>query len=451
MVANPDTIVAMATPAGRGGIGIVRLSGGLALEIVSRIAGGELWPRYAHYRKFRDGGGNTIDEGVVIHFPAPGSYTGEQVAEMHAHGNRLVLARLIARAVELGARPARPGEFTERAFHNGRIDLVQAEAIADLIESASEQAARSAVRSLEGDFSRRVNRLLDTVIEVRAGVEGALDFPDEDADFLAGGGPAEKISACRAELAGVLSVARQGTILNEGIIAVIAGRPNVGKSTLLNALAGREAAIVTASPGTTRDLIEQDIAIDGIPVRVVDTAGLRSAGDEAEQEGIRRALAAATTADILFMVNEYGEPIQAEAQRLMEDTLPVRPVLLLQNKIDLHRAAAGVVRKSRNLVEINISAKYGTGVEVVQEELKDILGMKHLSENVFIARRRHLEALARADLSLVDAAAAATERRGLELVAEHLRHAQHALGEITGVYAADDLLGEIFSRFCLGK
>ena len=295
MVANPATIVAMATPAGRGGIGIVRLSGGLALEIVSRIAGGELWPRYAHYRKFRDGGGNTIDEGVVIHFPAPGSYTGEQVVEMHAHGNRLVLARLIARAVELGARPARPGEFTERAFHNGRIDLVQAEAIADLIESASEQAARSAVRSLEGDFSRRVNRLLDTVIDVRAGVEGALDLPDEDADFLAGGGPAEKISACRAELAGILSVARQGTILNEGIIAVIAGRPNVGKSTLLNALAGREAAIVTASPGTTRDLIEQDIAIDGIPVRVVDTAGLRSAGDEAEQEGIRRALAAAVT------------------------------------------------------------------------------------------------------------------------------------------------------------
>lgn len=451
MVENPDTIVAIATPPGRGGVGVIRLSGMAAPVIAHKMVRKELWPRYAHFCKFLDRDGATIDEGLVIHFPAPGSYTGEDVVEFHAHGSRAILDMLLQRAVELGARLARPGEFTERAFHNNKIDLVQAEAIADLIESVSSQAARSAVRSLEGGFSRRINNLLDMIIDLRAQVEGALDFPEEDAGIPGGEGLAGRLNACRSELEKIFAVAKQGALLNEGIIAVIAGRPNVGKSTLLNVLAGREAAIVTAVPGTTRDLIEQDIVVGGIPLHVIDTAGLRTPGDEVEREGIRRALSAAETADILIMVNEYGQPLSAEERRLVDEALPIRHVLLAHNKIDLYQAPPGLAGRDQNPVEINLSAKTGAGVETLTGQLLDILGMKNINEDVFIARRRHLDALERTGLSLRAATDSLVRHEGMELLAEHLRFAQHALGEITGVYAADDLLGEIFSRFCLGK
>ncbi|MGH8119548.1 MAG: tRNA uridine-5-carboxymethylaminomethyl(34) synthesis GTPase MnmE, partial [Gammaproteobacteria bacterium] len=447
MVENTDTIVAIATPPGRGGIGVIRLSGAAALEISHKMVRKELWPRYAHFCKFLDRDSATIDEGLAIHFPAPGSYTGEDVVEFHAHGSRAVLDMLIRRAVELGARLARPGEFTERAFHNNRIDLVQAEAIADLIDSVSDQTARSAIRSLEGEFSRRINGLLDTFISLRVQIEGALDFPEEDAGIPAANGAAAMLDACRAELEKIFSVARQGSILNEGIIAVITGRPNVGKSTLLNMLAGREAAIVTAVPGTTRDLIEQDIVIGGVPLHIVDTAGLRTTGDVVEKEGIRRALSAAEAADILILINEYGQPLSTEERRLVDEALPLRTVILAHNKIDLHHIRPGLAIREQNFVEINLSAKTGAGVEILTDQLMEILGMQNINEDVFIARRRHLDALDRTGRSLQAAQDALAGNEGMELVAEHLRIAQHALGEITGVYAADDLLGEIFSRF----
>ena len=451
MVENLDTIVAIATPPGRGGIGVIRLSGTAALGVAHKIVKRELWPRYAHFCKFLDQEGATIDTGLAIHFPAPGSYTGEDVVEFHAHGSRPALAMLVHRAIELGARLARPGEFTERAFHNNRIDLIQAEAVADLIDSVSDQAARSAGRSLAGEFSRRINSVLGRIISLRTQVEGALDFPEEDVDFLVGERLVKELNLCRSELESIFSVARQGAILNEGIIAVIVGRPNAGKSTLLNVLAGREAAIVTATPGTTRDLIEQDIVLDGIPLHIIDTAGLRTTRNEAEKEGIRRAMSAAETADILIVINEYRQSLSAEEHRLVNEALPDRHVILLHNKIDLYQAEPGLENSGRNLVEINLSAKTGAGIEILTVQLKEFLGMKNIDEDVFIARRRHIDALERTRRSLYAAGDACAGKPVMELLAEHLRIAQHALGEVTGMYAADDLLGEIFSRFCLGK
>jgi tRNA modification GTPase len=451
MVKNHDTIVAIATPAGRGGIGVIRLSGPAAPKIAHKIVKRELRPRYAHFCKFLDKDGVAIDEGIAICFPAPGSYTGEDVVEFQAHGSRAVLDILVQRAVELGARPARPGEFTERAFHNNRIDLIQAEAVADLIDSASSHAARSAVRSLEGEFSRRINNLLDKIIDLRVKVEGSLDFPEEDANFAGGGDVAEKLDSCRAERDSIFSAARQGAVLNEGVNAVIVGRPNVGKSTLLNMLAGKDAAIVNAAPGTTRDLIELDITIDGIPLRIIDTAGLRTTREPVEEEGIRRAKAAADTADILILINECGQPLGAEEQQLLQETADGKQVIILHNKIDLCQVEPKVERGGNSMAEIYLSAKTGAGLELLKDQLKKLFGMQNLREDVFIARRRHLEALGRAGQSLHEAMDAYVGKQGMELLAEHLRNAQHALGEITGVYVADDLLGEIFSRFCLGK
>lgn len=451
MVVTSDTIVAIATPPGRGGIGIIRLSGKDAVRLSRSIVNRQLRPRYAHFCKFLDRDGTAIDSGIAIYFPAPGSYTGEDIVEFHAHGSKAALDMLAQRAVELGARQARPGEFTERAFHNDRIDLIQAEAVADLIDSVSSHAARSAVRSLEGEFSRRINALLEKIINLRILIEGALDFPEEDADFLAGINLAEHLGSCQAELDSIFSAARQGAVLNEGVAVVIAGRPNVGKSTLLNRLAGRDAAIVTEEPGTTRDLIEQVVTIDGIPLRITDTAGLRTTSNRAEKEGIRRALAAADMADVLILINEYGQAPGKNEQKLMEKSGSGRSVIRVHNKIDLFHAQPELKRGENNSAEIFMSAKTGAGMELLMDLLKELLGMKNLREDVFIARRRHLDALERTRLSIVDAAGAYTGKHGMELIAEHLRRAQRALGEITGVYASDELLGEIFSRFCLGK
>ena len=446
-----DTIVAIATPPGRGGIGIVRLSGPAAPGIAHKVVGRELQPRHAHFCRFLDGDGATIDEGIAIFFPAPGSYTGEDVIEFHAHGSRAVLDMLVQRAVELGARLARPGEFTERAFHNNRIDLIQAEAVADLIDSVSTQAARSAVRSLEGEFSRRINTLLDRVIDLRVQVEGSLDFPEEDAGIAYGHDAAEILDACRMELDDIFSSARQGMVLNEGAAIVITGRPNVGKSTLLNVLAGREAAIVNAAPGTTRDLIELDITLDGIPLHMVDTAGLRPTNDPVEAEGIRRAKTAIDTADIVILITEYGQPLGAEEKLFLQEVAAGKEVIIVHNKIDLRQCEPKVEHGENSIVEIYLSARTGAGLELLTAQLKGVLGMKNLREDVFIARQRHLEALERAGQSLRKAENICAGKHGAELLAEHLRNMQHALGEITGVYAADDLLGEIFSRFCLGK
>jgi tRNA modification GTPase len=451
MVETHDTIVAIATPPGRGGIGVIRLSGPAALEIARKIVTRQLQPRYAHFCRFLDKDGAAIDEGIAICFPAPGSYTGEDLVEFQAHGSRAVLDMLVQRAVELGARPARPGEFTERAFLNNRIDLIQAEAVADLIDSVSSQAARSAVRSLEGEFSRRIDNLLERIIDLRVQVEGSLDFPEEEAGLAAGVDVVEKLESCRTELDSIFSTARQGVVLNEGASAVIAGRPNVGKSTLLNKLAGKEAAIVNAVPGTTRDLIELDITIDGIPLRIVDTAGLRTTRNPVEKEGIRRAKTAAAAADILILIKEYGQPLGAEEQQFLQETAAGKQVIILHNKIDLCQVEPKVGGGGHAPVEIFLSARTGAGIDLLTDQLKRLLGMNNLREDVFMARRRHLEALECARQSIQEAMNAYTGKHGMELLAEHLRNAQHALGEITGVYAADDLLGEIFSRFCLGK
>ena len=451
MVETHDTIVAIATPPGRGGIGVIRLSGPAAPEIAFKIVTKQLQPRHAHFCRFLDKDGAALDEGIALYFPAPGSYTGEDVVEFHAHGSRAALDLLVQRAVGLGARLARPGEFTERAFLNNRIDLIQAEAVADLINSVSGHAARSAVRSLEGEFSRRINNLLDRIVDLRVQVEGSLDFSEEDAGFTVGVDVCEKLESCRTELDGIFFRARQGVVLNEGALAVIVGRPNVGKSTLLNALAGREAAIVNAVPGTTRDLLELDITIDGAPLRIVDTAGLRMTRNPVEKEGIRRAKRAAEASDILILINEYGQPPGAEEQKFLQETSAGKQVIILHNKIDLSRVEAKVERGEHGMVEIFLSARTGAGVELLMDQLKDLLGMNNLREDAFTARGRHLEALERARQAIHEAMDAYTGKHGVELLAEHLRNAQHALGEITGVYAADDLLGEIFSRFCLGK
>jgi len=451
IVTTDDTIVAIATPPGRGGIGVIRLSGPAAPGIARKIVNSELRPRYAHFRRFLDKDGAVLEEGIAICFPAPGSYTGEDVVEFHAHGSRAALDLLVQRTVELGARQARPGEFTERAFHNNRIDLIQAEAVADLIDSVSSQAARSAIRSLEGEFSRRINNLLDKIIDLRIQVEGSLDFPEEDAGFATGADVAEKLDSCRKELDCILATARQGAILKEGVNVVIAGRPNVGKSTLLNVLAGRDAAIVSATPGTTRDLIELDITLDGIPLHIVDTAGLRTTRDTVEEEGIRRAKTAADRADILILIIECGQPLGMEEKRFLQEVAAGKQVMILHNKIDLCRVEPKVERGGNSPVEIFLSARTGAGLGLLTAQLKELLGMKNLREDVFIARRRHLEALTRAGQSIHQAMNVCAGKQGMELLAEHLRNAQHALGEITGVYAADDLLGEIFSRFCLGK
>jgi tRNA modification GTPase len=451
MVEIHDTIVAIATPPGRGGIGVIRMSGPAAPQIAFRITTIQLQPRHAHFRRFVAGDGTVIDEGIALYFPGPGSYTGEDVVEFHAHGSGAALDMLLQRAVEQGARLARPGEFTERAFLNNKIDLIQAEAVADLINSVSGHAARSAIRSLEGEFSRRINSLLDRIVDLRVQVEGSLDFPEEDAGLAADINVIEKLEPCRTELDDIFLRARQGVVLNEGAVGVIVGRPNVGKSTLLNVLAGKEAAIVNAEPGTTRDLIEVNITIDGIPLRIVDTAGLRETRNPVEKEGMRRAKTAAQAADILILINECGQPLEAVELQFLQEMGAGRQVLILHNKIDLGRVAAKVERNSNGVVEISLSARTGDGVELLMDQIKDLLGMNNLREDVFTARERHLEALVRARQAILGAMNAHTGKHGTELLAEHLRNAQHALGEITGVYAADDLLGEIFSRFCLGK
>lgn len=449
-----DSIVAIATPPGRGGVGIVRVSGPQALSLAETITGKKLLPRQASYCRFTSAVGDVMDMGVAIYFPGPASFTGEDVLELQGHGGPVILDNIVQRCVQLGARLARPGEFSERAFLNDKMDLAQAEAIADLIDASSVQAARCAMRSLQGDFSRLINDLVEQMINIRVYVEAAIDFPEEEIDFLADERLADNLAALSDNLSSTLSRARQGSLLREGMTVVLAGKPNAGKSSLLNALAGRDAAIVTAQAGTTRDVLREKITLDGMPLHIVDTAGLRDSDDEIEQEGIRRAWQEIERADqILFLVdaNETDSPdlgaIWPEYfQRFGESSQSITVVL---NKIDQSGHLAGKIDDLPSTFAI--SAKHKTGLDPLVEFLQSCIGFDGGGEGMFSARRRHLTALEKArDFVEVGRRQLRHSSAG-ELLAEDLREAQKHLSEITGTFTSDDLLGHVFSSFCIGK
>lgn len=450
-----ETIAAVATAQGRGGVGIVRVSGPLTGTLAQAICQRELQPRYAHYGPFFADAQQVLDEGLALYFPGPNSFTGEDVLELQGHGGPVVLDLLLRRCVQLGARLARPGEFSERAFLNDKLDLAQAEAIADLIEASSEQAARNALRSLQGEFSRRVHGLTERLISLRIYVEAAIDFPEEEIDFLADGHVLSLLDGVRADLAGVLREAGQGALLRDGMTVVIAGRPNAGKSSLLNALAGREAAIVTEIAGTTRDVLREHIHIDGMPLHVVDTAGLRDTEDQVERIGVERALKAIGEADRILLVVDATAPEADDPFALWPEFLDQRPdpskVTLIRNKADLSGESVVLEVCNDGHVTISLSAKSAEGLDLLREHLKACMGYEQTSESSFSARRRHLEALRQASTHLEHGHAQLTLAGAGELLAEDLRMAQQALGEITGAFSSDDLLGRIFSSFCIGK
>jgi tRNA modification GTPase len=446
-----DTIVAGATPPGRGGIGIVRVSGPEAPQIAAAMLGELPQARHVTFARFMDGQQQPIDAGLALFFPAPNSYTGEHVLELHGHGGPVVIEAVIARALELGARRAGPGEFTQRAFLNDKLDLTQAESIADLIDAGSREAAQAAMRSLQGEFSAMVQGLTEAVIDLRTYVEAAIDFPEEEVDFLADRECSERIQTIRDHFAGVEQSARQGRLLRDGMTVVIAGRPNAGKSSLLNRLAGHDAAIVTAIPGTTRDVLRERIDLEGMPLHVLDTAGLHEGADEVEAEGIRRAEAEMKRADrVLFVIDAATDPggnsYLEERRRLPADV----PVTLVFNKCDL-AVGIPVADTVAGPPRVTISALDGQGIDVLRAHLKSCMGYSTLEAGTVSARQRHLDALARARRSVEEAARLLKEQRAGELVAEELRQAQQALGEITGSFTTDDLLGRVFSSFCIGK
>ena len=452
---NQDTIAAVATATGRGGVGIIRVSGPRARAMAITLGGREPKPRYAHYGPLFADSGDVLDEGLLLFFPGPHSFTGEDVLELQGHGGPVVLDMLLRRCLQLGARMARPGEFSERAFLNDKLDLAQAEAIADLIEASSEQAARNALRSLQGEFSRRVHALTEKLIGLRIYVEAAIDFPEEEIDFLADGHVLSQLDAVRQELASVLREAGQGALLRDGMTVVIAGRPNAGKSSLLNALAGREAAIVTDIAGTTRDVLREHIHIDGMPLHVVDTAGLRDTNDQVERIGVERALKAIGEADRILLVVDSTAPEADDPFALWPEFLEQRPdphkVTLIRNKADLSGETVGLETCADGHVTVTLSARGLEGLDLLREHLKACMGYEQTSEGSFSARRRHLQALQQASASLEHGREQLTVLGAGELLAEDLRMAQQALGEITGAFTPDDLLGRIFSSFCIGK
>lgn len=442
---NADLICAIATPAGRGGIGVVRVSGGDLGVLARGLLGGLPEPRHARYTPFLDADGTSIDQGIALYFPAPHSFTGEHVLELQGHGGPAVMQALLARCQALGARLAGPGEFTYRAYLNGKLDLAQAESVADLIDAASIEAARSALHSLNGEFSRHIQAMQARLTELRLRVEASLDFPEEE-DVVET--EQQKIRAGIAEtldrLADVLGAARQGALLRDGVQVALIGQPNVGKSSLMNALAGQDVAIVTDIAGTTRDALRQEIHIEGISFHLVDTAGLRETADAVEQLGIARTWAAVEKAGIALLLVDSQHGLGEEERSIIERLPPGIARITVHNKIDL---AAGSPRKEPG-PEIWLSAKTGAGVDLLQTELLETAGWRPAGEGGFMARQRHLDALARAQARLLTAQTLATQ---LDLQAEELRLAQEALSEITGEFTADDLLGEIFSRFCIGK
>ena len=450
-----ETIVAQATPIGRGGVGILRVSGPLATKVAKAVLGKALQPRIANYLPFKEADGTVLDQGIALYFKAPHSFTGEDVLELQGHGGQIVLDLLLKRILQVdGVRLARPGEFSEQAFLNDKLDLAQAEAIADLIDASSEQAARSALKSLQGEFSNKVNKLVDSVIYLRTYVEAAIDFPDEEIDFLADGKIESHLNDIIVQLDTVRAEAKQGTILREGMKVVIAGRPNAGKSSLLNALAGREAAIVTDIAGTTRDVLREHIHIDGMPLHIIDTAGLRDATDEVERIGITRAWNEIEQADrVLLMLDSTDADSQNMSKVRSEflTKLPQNlPVTIVRNKADLSGETESVDEENGYTV-IRLSAKTQNGVDLLREHLKQSMGYQTGTEGGFLARRRHLDALERAAQHLQSGHIQLTQFQAGELLAEELRLVQNNLSEITGQFTSDDLLTNIFSSFCIGK
>lgn len=449
MTQDRDTIAAIATPPGRGGIGVLRISGPATLDIAHQIIDRSPAPRRAVFTPFLDVDGEAIDAGIALYFPAPASFTGEDILELQGHGGPVVMDMLLARVLSLGARLARPGEFSERAFLNDKLDLAQAEAIVDLIDSGSAQAARAAMRSLQGEFSAQIATLVEALIGLRMYVEAAIDFADEELDFLSEGKVAEQLDGIHAKFAALMDRAEQGSLLREGLSVVIAGQPNAGKSSLLNRLAGHDAAIVTEIPGTTRDVLHEHINLDGLPLHIIDTAGLRETTDTVEQEGVRRAWDAIGSADLVLLVIDAANEPSAADTRLQKQLPPHIPVTRVHNKIDLigRKPALDANEESASVA---ISAKTGQGMELLRRHLKSVAGFHDGAETGFIARRRHLDALQRARSHLEAAQQKLRDQAG-ELLAEELRLAQVCLGEITGEFSSEDLLGRIFASFCVGK
>ena len=449
---NRTTIAAIATPPGRGGVGVIRLSGPKSYEITQALTQKDLpKARFAGFRQFYDASGEVMDEGLALCFPNPNSCTGEDVVELQGHGGPVIQNALLGRLLELGAIAAKAGEFSMRAFENGKLDLVQAEAIADLIDATSQAAARSAVRSLQGAFSTKVNRVLEQLIHLRLHVEAAIDFPEEEIDFLADGKILNLLDGVTSAVNQVQQSARQGQLLREGLQVVIAGKPNAGKSSLLNALAGIERAIVTDIAGTTRDVLHEKITLNGLPITLTDTAGLRETGDIVEKEGIRRAIKEIEQADLLLLVYDLsqGEDPLKLAQEYFAEHIEPKRLMLIGNKCDLMETTSHI-EDFNGFRHIMVSAKQETGVQALIEAITAHAGFQP-EEDTFIARTRHLDAMKRTQLYLAEAREQLVVYNAGELVAESLRLAQNALGEITGDFSADDLLGKIFGSFCIGK
>jgi tRNA modification GTPase len=453
-----DTIVAIATPPGRGAIGIIRLSGPgvsrVAMELLGRLPA----PRHAALAIFRAADGTALDQGLALYFPAPASYTGEDMLELHGHGGPIVLDGVLRRILQLGCRSARPGEFSERAYLNGKLDIAQAEAVADLIDASTDAAARAAVRSLQGAFSARVHELLEQLTELRAYIEAAIDFPDEEIEFLASAAHQARLERLFAAFDSLMSAARQGALLREGLTVVIAGKPNAGKSSLMNLLAGTDVAIVAELPGTTRDVLRERVQLDGIPLHLIDTAGLRTSPDPVEAEGIRRAEREIRQADrLLYVVDATTVDADARAgggTAALDRELALLPagiaVTIVFNKIDL-LGLASFTDESAKPARVALSARTGEGIDALRVHLSRVAGLTEMGEGALSARRRHLDALERSRAHMQQAANSLRDRRTAELSAEDLRLAQSALGEITGEFTSDDLLGRIFGSFCIGK
>jgi len=444
---NQDTIAAIATPPGNGGVGIIRISGNLTTEIAKQLFNKPLIPRHALFSSFLDEDGSVIDSGIVLYFPAPASYTGDDILELQGHGGSVVLDMLLRRVLSLGARLANPGEFTERAFLNNKLDLAQAEAVADLIESSTEQSVRSAQKSMQGVFSAQINKLVDDLTELRIYVEASIDFVDEEIDFLTDGVVENRIVKLLESIRQIQKTAQQGRLLRDGMTVVLAGKPNAGKSSLLNALAGHEAAIVTDIAGTTRDVLRERIQLDGMPLHIIDTAGLRKSNNAIEKEGIRRAYEEIRKAHKILLLIDASEP---EPRDLLK-TLPADiDITRIYNKIDLLNLAPAL-KQTEQGTSCYLSIKTGDGLELLKQHLKQSVGFNESTDTVFIARRRHIEALRKGYEFVQSALNQLQTSKAGELVAEDLRHAQMTLAEITGTVTSDDLLGKIFSSFCIGK
>ena len=447
MIHKSDTICALATAYGQSGIGVIRVTGPLSKSISKKILHQDLEPRYAYYGSFFDNDNNLIDKGVAIAFPGPNSYTGEDVVEFQGHGGVSVIRKLLATIISLDVRVAEPGEFTKRAFLNGKMDLVQAEAVQDLIQSSSEESALSAVRSLTGEFSEKINQILSELIALRVFVEATIDFSDEEIDFLESHEVSSKLHSLKLTLLNILESANQGAILRDGIHVAIAGKPNAGKSSLLNSLTKQPSAIVTDVAGTTRDVLKETIQIDGMPIHIIDTAGLHNSDNIIEQEGIRRAHTEINNADVVLLV--YDASDKSVDLSILPESVKDKPKIVIKNKIDLTGSKTGI-QNIQNNPEISISAKNGDGINIVRKALADFAGLNSNTEGVFLARKRHIIAI-NETLSFINSAISQLDGGASELVAEDLRQAGMHLGQITGEFSSDDLLGQIFSSFCIGK